>query len=480
MKYAAGGASPSVQQVRVPQNGPQPAFLEKGNQITLDVREPCTQLVTLDAVVKGQRLSTSVLFSTVLDTSEVLKRRLPLPPDAVWGVPIIPNTRSTELREFGVSAEREVASRTPHNDQRQIIDSAKRKADTLNPTVNEQHGPSVASYNPASVRPLSSNVGERIEAERQTAQAREPPAGYAKLQAGGIAVRNPHVTAAQVRQKPLSLLFVGSLAFDGQKSVWLQQMEDLPRQRFSPTYMTFQEGDQGDKLATPASHSGGILEERLQRAGVPLVVVTAPRLEGDWSEIERFMGKRGRDEIHVEGSQNPNLREGAFSAVLESFDEAKGDPALMSPSWARDMFFFIGQAVAKVSPDVLIIGNAKTLGDAVLTQAARWAMGPSGRVIMDFPNIDPAPGITADVLAAPSHYVARHSTTEALATAAGAHVVVIPPGVSTDERSWSTSKFASAGNEKMSGGERGALCHPAYQDGVAGGWGRCDPTCKAS
>lgn len=36
----------------------------------------------------------------------------------------------------------------------------------------------------------------------------------------------------------LSLLFVGSLRFDGQKAIWVHQMEGLPRERFAPVFMT--------------------------------------------------------------------------------------------------------------------------------------------------------------------------------------------------------------------------------------------------
>lgn len=432
--------------------------------------------------MNGQSLSTSVLLSIVLDTSEVLKRRSPLPHDAVWGVPVIPKTQSTELRKLGGSTEREVASRTPHNDHRQVIDPAKRTADTSSSTLRKQHVGSEGSRYNVAVLPPNWACSKDIRRERrQTAETKVSPACDAKHQAEGIAGEGPRFTAAQVRQKPLSLLFVGSLAFDGQKSIWLQQMERLPRQRFSPTYLTFQEDDRAGELATRVAHSGGIFERRLRRTGVPLVAVPAPRLEVNFNEIERLRGKRDSGEIHLQGLQSPNIQEGAFSAILESFDNAKGDPSLMSPTWTRDIFLFIGQAVTEVSPNVLIMGNAKTLGDAVLTKAARWAMGPNGRVVMDFPNIDPAPGIAADVLAAPSHYVAQHFTTEALAAAAGAHVVVIPPGVSIDERTSSTSKFGLVGNDDILGGGRGVWCHPACESGDARGWGgRCDSTCKAS
>ncbi|CAM9490396.1 unnamed protein product [Sphacelaria rigidula] len=433
--FAASARTPI--EVRVPQNGVQPALLEEGNKLTLDIREPCTQLVQLDAIVGGQCVSTSVLFSTVLDATEISNRRFPLPSDAAWGAPTI----------------RIYSQTVKHGNL------ARREVDHVATSVNNKHG----------------NMGSKTRIVESAAAAMKGPRAGDATQQG-----------LQRSKKLLSLLFVGSLSFDGQKAIWLQQMEHLPRHRFSSTYMTFQNGDpsieQPASSATTggASHLGGVLEVRLQRSGVTLIKVPAPRLDvEDWGEIDHFVGSnRGSDNIHAKASQHPGLREAAFSAVLESLKKASGDPALMNPSWAQEMFYYIAQAVTQVSPDVLILGNAKTLGDAVLTQAARWAMGPHGRIVMDFPNINPAPGITADVLATPSHYVARHFTTETLAVMTGAQVVVIPPGVPNERESLVRFKFVMGqGDSKMSGEDcSGLLCRPTCRGGTAGR-GSCDPLC---
>lgn len=446
----------------------------------------------------GQCVSTSVLFSTVLDATEISNRRFPLPSDAAWGAPTIRIYSQTV--KHGNLARREVDHvATSVNNKHGNMGSKTRIVESAAAASGQDGSRTIRNPETSSQGSKGGHGrGMRDEAEvgRHDSEKEGSVSSTTKLtwQVDESTVKGPRAGDAtqqglQRSKKLLSLLFVGSLSFDGQKAIWLQQMEHLPRHRFSSTYMTFQNGDpsieQPASSATTggASHLGGVLEGRLQRSGVTLIKVPAPRLDvEDWGEIDHFVGSnRGSDNIHAKASQHPGLREAAFSAVLESLKKASGDPALMNPSWAQEMFYYIAQAVTQVSPDVLILGNAKTLGDAVLTQAARWAMGPHGRIVMDFPNINPAPGITADVLATPSHYVARHFTTETLAVMTGAQVVVIPPGVPNERESLVRFKFVMGqGDSKMSGEDcSGLLCRPTCRGGTAGR-GSCDPLCTVS
>lgn len=273
-------------------------------------------------------------------------------------------------------------------------------------------------------------------------------------------------------QGPISLVFVGSLKFDGQKHIWLQQMERLSRARFTPKYLTFQQQESGD-ASVDAGGAGAWkteatikFERQLRRAGVQLVKATLPRI--DASSVSH--GSDGDTSIAA-------LREAALRAVIDSIDYAGSKTHLTSPPWAREFAQVIADGVRSTSPDVLVVANDKTLGDVLLTRAARWAMGDRGcKIVMEFPNAHPMQGVDVDVLVTPSHYVARHPDTKALAKSSRARVVVIPPGVEV------ASSFASplegvadaSRSIRDSGGlplER--MCHSDVHQKL----GCCDPDC---
>lgn len=343
----------------IPQNGDKPTLLmEKSNTITVSVHRPCTQLVTLFATARGQRVSTSVLFSTILDKAAIASARAPLPADAAWGI------RSDAV----VSLLRE-----PDMD-----------------TTNTQM--------------LENRAGLEVSQRRD------------------------NTVSTEGTPSPISVVFVGPLNVDGQKHIWLHQIERLSRARFAPKYLTFQEEEEGEGDKSDADGAGPwktgaddaeIFKRRLRDADVPLLRASFPRMDAGWIA----------EHIPEETTNNIRMDIG-FGAVLESFDSAGGKPRLMSPPWAREGFIAVADAIRRASPDVLVVPNSVSLGDAVITRAARWAMGSRGlKIIMDFPNVKPAPGIDVDLFATPSHYVARHPDVEALAKSTRTPVVVIPPGI---------------------------------------------------
>lgn len=404
-------------QIALPQNGDTPALLDSGNVFTLSVDLPCTQLVTLSATVGGQHLSTSVLFSTIQDKANILSARAPLPTDAAWG-----------------------------------------------PRLEEV---------PCRPRELEGDSDIMIKGEKGTGSGQKH--GKQRM-VGRRGLHAPQRVENGVGKAPISLVFVGSLRLDGQKHIWLQQMEHLARARFISTYLTFEGGEGGS--TNNADTNGGastwktnaveIFTQRLRRAGVPLVQVRLPQVDESWI----FDSSSVRE-------ASVNLQEMAFKAVLESIDRAGGKPRSMSPPWARELFKRIADAVEGVSPDVLVVANGKTLGDVVLTKAARWAMRDHDcKIVMDFPNIEPAQGVDVDALTTPSHYVARHPDTEELATATGARVVVIPPGVQAASSILLSAKGITDNAGVPPDRQPGALVSELFCDsGVLMKLGCCDPDC---
>ena len=60
----------------------------------------------------------------------------------------------------------------------------------------------------------------------------------------------------------MRLCFVGLLKLDGQKTIWLEQLRRLPRDRFSPRFVTFSD-----------EYRRGFIETELLALDVPLARV---------------------------------------------------------------------------------------------------------------------------------------------------------------------------------------------------------------
>lgn len=414
-------------QVFMPQNGDAPFLLEKGNSMILSSDMPCTQQVTLYATVRGERVSASVLFSTVLDREAILSARTPLPSGAVWGRPrsmvCPPLIREHEEGDSSASLP---------------------KGDKSTWQTHESGTDVMVGKGGLYCSVSGSAESQRCDSGEETTE--------------GL-------------PRPISLVFVGSLSLDGQKHVWLQQLEQFSRVRFAAKFLTFeeQEGTHGSTAGAWKTNAAESFKQRLSRAGVPLVTVRLPQVNSSWIY----------DSIGGEVAPTHTLKEMAFKAVLESIHRAGGNPHLMSPSWTGEIFQHIADAVESASPDVLVIANGKTFGDDLLTKAARWAMRDNSgfKIVMDFPNIGPALGVDVNVIATPSHYVARHRDTQALAAASGAEVVVIPPGVpvaSTLSQAKSLLADELLSLDRTSGElRRERVC----DSGMLNKLGCCDPAC---
>ncbi|CAM9801608.1 unnamed protein product [Ectocarpus sp. 12 AP-2014] len=433
LTFETHGFTPAVEtpieanlQVLMPQNGDTPFLLEKGNSMILSSDMPCTQQVTLYAIVRGERVSASVLFSTVLGREAILSARTPLPSGVVWGRPrsMVCPPQIREHKEGGNSAS------LPKGDK--------------STWQTHESGTDVMVGKGGLYWSSGSAESQRCDSGEETTE--------------GL-------------PRPISLVFVGSLSLDGQKHVWLQQLEQLPRVRFAAKFLTFeeQEGTHGSTAGAWKTNAAESFKQRLSRAGVPLITVRLPQVNSS----------RIHQSVSGEVAPAHTLKEMAFKSVLESFHRAGGNPHLMGPPWTGEIFRHIADAVESASPDVLVIANGKTLGDDLLTKAARWAMGDNSafKIVMDFPNIGPALGVDVDVIATPSHYVARHRDTQALAAAARAEVVVIPPGVPVAS-TLSQAKTLLAGELLSLDRTSGELRRERVCDsGVLNKLGCCDPAC---
>ncbi|CAN0264431.1 unnamed protein product, partial [Discosporangium mesarthrocarpum] len=420
-------------EIRMPENDDFVRYFEQDlSEIILRGGTIGSHLVNLASHLHPERVETAVFFSTILTPEEIRLRRFLVPPCPGYDVDDVNGAVYNNV-------EKGTRWTTRTSDRRERTGS---KAPHLK--LNFSPG---ADFGAKTNEGMEQSAGVTIQAK--TNEHLKDPIG------------------AGAHRQPIRLCFVGSwkAGIDGQKEIWLQEMERLPQDRFSATYLTFQAeedlpGNKGpaEKAAPPTTTASQLaLEQRLRAAGVR--VIRAPIPPVSLAEIEAGRTACGGENYRggggvcdgssssgssgaVEGSEpqqqpHPPDPEALFRAILESLDRAGSKLALMHPPWARRVLEHIIGALGKARPDVLVLGNTRSLGDAVLTRAARL-MVPRGdgngghshlRVVVELPNIDPHPEIDADLLVAPSHYVARHEGTQALAREVGAGVVVIPPGV---------------------------------------------------
>ena len=141
---------------------------------------------------------------------------------------------------------------------------------------------------------------------------------------------------------PLGLCFVGTMNVDGQKTIWLQQLERLPRSRFRPAFVTF------------AAPEEGFMLTRLRELGVP--VHSAPLLihpadEGIGEDVVADLAAYLLRRLRAAGS--------AVDAVR--------------PPWAARLWRTLVGAFEAARADVVVFANSRHDNDKILVAAARLA-----------------------------------------------------------------------------------------------------------
>jgi hypothetical protein len=186
-----------------------------------------------------------------------------------------------------------------------------------------------------------------VPAERggEAAPAAAEPAAAEPAAAGPAAAVRAEATCAgggACVKPPLGLCFVGTMNVDGQKTIWLQQLERLPRSRFRPAFVTFAAPEEGFMLA------------RLRELGVP--VHSAPLLihpadEGIGEDVVADLAAYLLRRLRAAGS--------AVDAVR--------------PPWAARLWRTLVGAFEAARADVVVFANSRHDNDKILVAAARLA-----------------------------------------------------------------------------------------------------------
>ncbi|CAM9228696.1 unnamed protein product, partial [Phaeothamnion confervicola] len=261
----------------------------------------------------------------------------------------------------------------------------------------------------------SNNIVEiRSGSNRILTEVAEVSASNKRAATAGAQAAGEETTAASA-----SVCFIGPTTMDGQRTSWLTQIQHLPRDVFSLAYLSFSPG-----CEKPAAAADPVVR-RLLELGVLFACRPIPDVNLDEARTDGFEPDSSRPW--------PPSEDELLAFVAEHVAAAgSAPPATVEPPWARRLWEFLVDNIAALRCDVAVFGNGRARLDALLTAAARRAMGPGGRVVMELPNLDPRPDLTVDAFVAPSRHTARHASVVAASTAAGAPVVVITPGVDAD------------------------------------------------
>jgi len=237
--------------------------------------------------------------------------------------------------------------------------------------------------------------------------------------------------------KPASVVFVSTLTFDGQKTIWLHQLRLLDRKAFSMSFVTF---DQNDQL------SDSPVLKILESLDVSCHILPFPPIyfedlvngllgEDPWwlRADDPLYGTRERLTVEQIEARLPTSQKLLNPILLGALDRAGGLVSRIRLPFARRVWEHM--VLGLQGADLVVFANARDQADVLLVRAARIAGVKA--LVMDLPNLFPARGLAIDALIAPSDYALSHpSVTEAFPVSAGEGFKpprreVIVPGVNT-------------------------------------------------
>lgn len=221
---------------------------------------------------------------------------------------------------------------------------------------------------------------------------------------------SPSSSSTASTKRQLRILFVGMLKFDGQKTIWLNQMRLLSRSRYRMEYITFSD-----------QYSDSPMIGMLRDLEVPLFQEPLPSVS--YEELDEAGVKNALGEPATETDIIPIL--------IQELDRARNRIDAVGPEFARRVWAHLVYHLESHRPDILVFANAREASDLLLTRAARVARVP--RLVMELPNLFPIEGVEVDAFVAPSHYVAAHHSVRAAAALSAAPCFVINPGVNTTD-----------------------------------------------
>ncbi|KAJ1451415.1 hypothetical protein M885DRAFT_15418 [Pelagophyceae sp. CCMP2097] len=171
----------------------------------------------------------------------------------------------------------------------------------------------------------------------------------------------------------IDVVFVGSLKWDGQKTIWLQQLRGLDRARFRLCYVSF--------LGAADAEAGATFAAALEAAGVQLLLEPIPSIAV--VELDAALGGGAALSETYDGEQAT-----LDAYLLDRLAAAGNVVARVSPEWARRTWEHLVGVFRHVAPDVVVFANARDSSDSLLTAAAR-AGAPRAKLVMELPNLFP-------------------------------------------------------------------------------------------
>jgi glycosyltransferase involved in cell wall biosynthesis len=235
----------------------------------------------------------------------------------------------------------------------------------------------------------------------------------------------------------------GSNKMDGQKSIWLQQVQDTLPSHFRFTWILTSDnsntapGTVYHRLQGIASKYNQSLHRMdvkdftgadLNDVRVTLIDSPFNRFAIEYSALDNRPtnpdGSIGLSAVEA-NTKNVRMEEYVYYYASERLRVAGYNVAKISPAWAQVTYATVTEHIRTTACDVVVYGNDRGFnGDVLLRDAAKKILGIP--TVAELLNLFMDQEMAPDVVVAPSLSAYRH---ESIAALKGPKVVIIPPGV---------------------------------------------------
>jgi glycosyltransferase involved in cell wall biosynthesis len=247
-----------------------------------------------------------------------------------------------------------------------------------------------------------------------------------------------------IKSKP-NICIWGSNRMDGQKSIWLQQIKDLPADfRFTwvltSDFTNTQQGTTVNRLQSIAAYynqtlgsldiGNGIYGERFRDLRISLVASPFKEFVLEYSTLSEIPADGGWSAWEALERQNPQVKmdDYVYQYAADRLKLARYDVSAVSPTWVKSLYSGVIMHMKACECSVLVYGNDRGFNsDVLLRDSARIVKIPA---VAELLNLFMSSEMVPDVVVAPSLYAYNHESIAAhWRNPSGPKVYIIPPGV---------------------------------------------------
>lgn len=205
-------------------------------------------------------------------------------------------------------------------------------------------------------------------------------------------------------QKPINICIWGSNSLDGQKRIWIEQIEQMNKTIFNFTWILSRYEDDSDykKSHETIDILNGISFTNIIESPFNMISLSIDSLEEDPND--------GSETISKTWDNNPD---NVFKYAADRLRLFNFNLTLVRPLWIKHLYTIILDLFIDLQCDIVVYGNNRGFtSDVFITDSARLLNIPTVSELM---NLYPHPYIIPSVFVGPSQYSIEHETvTEAI------------------------------------------------------------------